>query len=618
MHHDRTEPAVLAYHSLDSRMDALSTDPVWFEEMLGRLIDWGFRCIDLETWIASGRPPAPRSFAITFDDCDHTLMKASAILSKIGLSATAFVVTQRTGRDNDWPGQPRWVPRRPLASWSQIRQMETAGLRFGSHTRSHPRLNLLEPSELDGEIAGSWIDLAENVSKPSRLLAYPYGTSSKHVRSRAREVYCAGLGTRLAYASTRNDLFDIPRIDACYLRRPADLKRLFGSHGRSWLAMKRLPRNVRWMVGDGAKIAVGGISKPRPVRSELLPIDQSTDRATTQRSMNRQLHYVCPECKAPLLGQSSLWVCVRCERSFPNVDGLADLRVNSDRYLSLDEDRAKATTLSQRYRDANYLELARAYYEMSDDVRGRAPRFLAHIASAEARGATLAELLPEGRVLEVGCGSGGLVAAAKKRGVAIEAVDLASRWLAVASRRLRDHGLEARLAAADAAKLPFADASFKAVVADSLLEHLDQPLWALREWHRVLEPGGELILWSPNRYFPGVDPHVGLWGVGLLPRKIALRYVNVFRPSMHPILALSAYEAGLLARQAGFVDVRAEPVAVEARWKGLGSSISRLPTELYNRSICFRLGRRIALACGPIWQLRAKRGVESALQREAA
>src|SRR5438445_244146 len=82
----------------------------------------------------------------------------------------------------------------------------------------------------------------------------------------------------------------------------------------------------------------------------------------------------------------------------------------------------------------------------------------------------------------------------------IEGFDIAARWLVVACRRLEDHGLSVPLTAASAECLPFADATFGTVVGDSLIEHCDDPQAALREWLRVLRPGGRLILWSPNRF----------------------------------------------------------------------------------------------------------------------
>jgi SAM-dependent methyltransferase len=54
---------------------------------------------------------------------------------------------------------------------------------------------------------------------------------------------------------------------------------------------------------------------------------------------------------------------------------------------------------------------------------------------------------------------------------------------------------------ASALELPLDDQSFDTVVSTELLEHVPDPLRALREMHRVLKPGGHLILSTPM-YWP--------------------------------------------------------------------------------------------------------------------
>jgi hypothetical protein len=53
---------------------------------------------------------------------------------------------------------------------------------------------------------------------------------------------------------------------------------------------------------------------------------------------------------------------------------------------------------------------------------------------------------------------------------------------------------------ADARRLPFRDNAFTAVIADQLIEHLGYAgaIYALAEWFRVLRPGGELIIETPD------------------------------------------------------------------------------------------------------------------------
>jgi SAM-dependent methyltransferase len=100
-----------------------------------------------------------------------------------------------------------------------------------------------------------------------------------------------------------------------------------------------------------------------------------------------------------------------------------------------------------------------------------------------------------GTVLDAGCGRSLFTEIRAEWPFAIVASDVDHALL---RSRQRDFP-QVRWTVADAHPLPFGDASFDALFAGELLEHLPEPREALVEFHRVLRPGAPLILTTPNR-----------------------------------------------------------------------------------------------------------------------
>lgn len=98
----------------------------------------------------------------------------------------------------------------------------------------------------------------------------------------------------------------------------------------------------------------------------------------------------------------------------------------------------------------------------------------------------LAGTAPGARLLDVGCGDGGLLAAAAAAGLTVSGVEVARPPLALAERAVP--GADLRIG--DAHELPFADGVFDLVTLVQVLEHLTNPALALREAARVTVPGG--------------------------------------------------------------------------------------------------------------------------------
>ena len=126
-------------------------------------------------------------------------------------------------------------------------------------------------------------------------------------------------------------------------------------------------------------------------------------------------------------------------------------------------------------------------------------------------------LTPETTLLDVGCGPGTVTIDLGKRVARAVGLDRAPSVLAAA--RDAAQGLEnVDFVEGDAYALPFEDDSFDVVYAHQVLQHLTDPLAALREMRRVAKPGGYVAVrdadYSAMTWYPrnsGLDDWISLY-----------------------------------------------------------------------------------------------------------
>jgi SAM-dependent methyltransferase len=113
--------------------------------------------------------------------------------------------------------------------------------------------------------------------------------------------------------------------------------------------------------------------------------------------------------------------------------------------------------------------------------------------------------LKDAVILEAGCGLGAYSSQFRRRfSPTVEAFDLEPERVA-AARRDTPHAL---VAAAEA--LPYPAALFDAILSNEVIEHVADDRAAVAEMVRVLRPGGRIVLFCPNRWYP-VEQHGHYW-----------------------------------------------------------------------------------------------------------
>ncbi len=166
---------------------------------------------------------------------------------------------------------------------------------------------------------------------------------------------------------------------------------------------------------------------------------------------------------------------------------------------------------------------------------------------------------PDGRLLDIGAGTGGIALAARARfpHLTVVAADFTSAMMAVG--RLAAGGRSVCWCEADALALPFADAGFDAVVSGYLARNVASRQRLFAEQLRVLRPGGRLVCLDTTPpqgvlaplirfHFRRVIPVLGAWIGG------DRRAYTYLPESTRAFAAPEALAATL--RRAGFVEVR--------------------------------------------------------------
>ena len=208
--HDKRSIPILTYHSIDNSKSVISVSPSGFKKQMNYLMENGYQTLSLYDTIRhlQQRESLPEKvIIITFDDgYKNNYIHAFPILKKYQFTATIFLATAYCEGTNDWFGQEFSIPRIPMLSWVEIREMSRYGIEFGAHTRSHARLADLDMEKAQEEIVGSKMDIESHLNQPVELFSYPFGSFNEQAKEIVRTVFKGAVSTRLGKVNSESDI----------------------------------------------------------------------------------------------------------------------------------------------------------------------------------------------------------------------------------------------------------------------------------------------------------------------------------------------------------------------------------------------------------------------------
>jgi len=208
---------VLLYHAVTEtpgdHVGPYTVTPRMFEQQLDAVIAEGFTCITFEQFVAGQTnnelwPPKPA--VITFDDgyADFASNALPALLAR-NLVSTMFL---NTGWLEGRPGRAKG-PTDKMLDWSQVKELDAAGVEIGAHSHNHYEMDTLSKQTLRDELHVPKVLLEDELSKPISTFAYPHGYNGMRVRAATKRAgYTSAAGVRMALSHQRDHAFNIARL----------------------------------------------------------------------------------------------------------------------------------------------------------------------------------------------------------------------------------------------------------------------------------------------------------------------------------------------------------------------------------------------------------------------
>lgn len=162
---NQPEPGVRPYYQTRTAPPVFATQMAWLKAN-------AYRGLDLQTALeelSDDRPNGAAPVAITFDDgFQDVYTQALPALQRVGFTATAFLPTDYIAESR------RSFEGMPCLTWQEVQELRRAGIKFGSHTVTHPVLYECEWPRIESELRRSRAVLEHQLQETVTTFAYPY------------------------------------------------------------------------------------------------------------------------------------------------------------------------------------------------------------------------------------------------------------------------------------------------------------------------------------------------------------------------------------------------------------------------------------------------------------
>lgn len=197
------------YHHINTPVSIFSLQMRWLRQA-------GYRTLGLPELMNGfeDKQELSKTVVLTFDDgYQDFYTDAFPILKQCGFTATVFLATDRI-RDESVR-----VEGADYLTWQEVRELQSEGMSFGSHSVTHADLRSLGPEQIDYELGYSKETIEQRIGAQVESFSYPFalpeedGDFIRYLADTLENLgYTNGVSTSIGRAKPRDSRFFLPRL----------------------------------------------------------------------------------------------------------------------------------------------------------------------------------------------------------------------------------------------------------------------------------------------------------------------------------------------------------------------------------------------------------------------